>query len=131
MHNRLWFWILFNLFVLLFLALDLSVFHRRPREIKFGEAVGWSAFWMALAAAFAIFIFFESGSVKTLEFITGYLIEESLSVDNLFVFLLIFRYFKVVGEHQHKVLFWGILGALVTRGLFILAGVTLIRNFHW
>jgi tellurite resistance protein TerC len=131
MHNRLWFWILFNLFVLLLLALDLALFHRRPREIKFREALGWSVFWIALAAAFAAFIFFESGRIKTLEFITGYLIEESLSVDNLFIFLLIFRYFKVAGDQQHKVLFWGILGALLTRGAFILAGVTLIRQFHW
>lgn len=131
MHNRLWFWILFNLFVLLLLALDLALFHRRSREIKFREALGWSAFWIALAAGFAAFIFFESGSTKTLEFITGYLVEESLSVDNLFVFLLIFSYFKVAGELQHRVLFWGILGALLTRGVFILAGVTLIRQFHW
>src|SRR5438105_7208544 len=131
MHNRLWFWILFNLFVLVVLTLDLALFHRRPREIKFREALGSSVFWIALAAAFALFIFFESGRVKTLEFITAYVVEESLSVDNLFIFLLIFRYFKVAGEQQHKVLFWGILGALVTRGIFILAGVTLLREFHW
>jgi tellurite resistance protein TerC len=129
--NQLIFWILFNLFVLLMLALDLGVFHRRAHAIKFQEALGWSLMWIALAAAFAILVYFWHGRTASLEFVTGYVIELSLSVDNLFVFLVIFRYFRVAGANQHKVLFWGILGALIMRGIFILAGVGLIRRFHW
>ena len=125
------FWILFNLFVAAMLALDLGVFHRRAHAVKFREALTWSAMWIALAAAFALLVFFWHGRTASLEFVTGYVIELSLSVDNLFVFLLIFRYFKVSGELQHKVLFWGILGALVMRAVFILLGVGLIRKFHW
>ncbi len=129
--NQLIFWILFNLFVLAMLALDLGVFHRRAHTVKFREALAWSATWIALAAAFAVLLYFWRGHVTTLEFVTGYVIELSLSVDNLFVFLLIFRYFRVPAVHQHKVLFWGILGALFMRGVFILVGVGLIRQFHW
>ena len=130
--NHPWFfWIAFNLFVLALLVLDLFVFHRHARVIKFREALGWTAFWIALAMCFAVLVYFWHGPAKTLEFVTGYVMEESLSVDNLFVFLLIFRYFKVPAQYQHKVLFWGILGALVTRFLFIAAGVTLIRRFEW
>jgi len=125
------FWILFNLFVVAMLALDLGVFHRPGHVIKFREALGWSVLWIALAGAFAVLVYFWRGHVPALEFVTGYVIELSLSVDNLFVFLVIFRYFKVAGENQHKVLFWGILGALIMRGIFILAGVGLIRRFHW
>src|SRR5512132_16708 len=129
-HNLL-FWILFNVFVLAMLALDLGVFHRRARVVKFREALGWSVYWISLAAVFAVGVYFWRGRVTALEFTTGYLVEEALSVDNLFVFLLIFRYFQVPAHLQHKVLFWGIVGALVMRGLFILAGVTLIRRFEW
>ena len=125
------FWVLFNLFVVAMLVLDLGVFHRRTHAVKFREAMTWSAMWIALAAAFALLVYFWHGRAASLEFVTGYVIELSLSVDNLFVFLLIFRYFKVAGEHQHKVLFWGILGALVMRAIFILLGVGLIRRFHW
>ena len=125
------FWILFNLFVLAMLALDLGVFHRPGHTIGFREAVGWSALWVTLAASFAVLVFFWHGRAESLEFATGYLIELSLSIDNLFVFLVIFRYFRVPGELQHRVLFWGILGALITRGVFILAGVSLIRRFEW
>jgi tellurite resistance protein TerC len=125
------FWILFNLFVLAMLALDLGVFSRRAHTVGFREALGWSAMWVALAAAFAVLVYFWHGRPVALEFVTGYVIELSLSVDNLFVFLVIFRYFRVPAEQQHKVLFWGILGALVMRGIFILAGVGLIRRFHW
>jgi tellurite resistance protein TerC len=125
------FWILFNLFVLAMLALDLGLLHRRVHVVKFREAMGWSVMWIALAAAFAVLMYFWHGRTATLEFVTGYVLELSLSIDNLFVFLLLFRYFKVAPAHQHKVLFWGILGALVMRGLFILAGVGLIRKFHW
>ena len=125
------FWILFNLFVLAMLALDLGVFHRPGHTIRFREAVSWSALWVALAASFAVLVFFWHGRTESLEFVTGYLIELSLSIDNLFVFLVIFRYFRVPGELQHRVLFWGILGALITRAIFILAGVSLIRRFEW
>jgi tellurite resistance protein TerC len=125
------FWILFNLFVVAMLALDLGVLNRRSHRVGFREALAWSGIWISLAAAFAVFVFFWMGRTTALEFVTGYVIELSLSVDNLFVFLVIFRYFKVAGEQQHKVLFWGIVGALVMRGLFILAGVTLIRRFEW
>jgi len=125
------FWLGFNLFVLVMLGLDLGVFHRKSHQIKFKEALGWSAFWIALAFGFAGLIAFWQGRQPALEFVTGYVVEESLSVDNLFVFLVLFRYFKVEPEYQHKVLFWGIIGALVMRGLFILAGVQLIQRFHW
>jgi tellurite resistance protein TerC len=127
----LFFWILFNLFVVAMLLLDLGMLNRRAHRIGFREALAWSGMWIALAAAFAILVFFWHGRTPALEFVTGYVVELSLSVDNLFVFLVIFRYFKVPGEQQHKVLFWGILGALLMRGLFILAGVTLIRRFAW
>ena len=113
------------------LVLDLGVFHRRTHIVKFREALLWSAMWIALAAMFAVIVYFWHGRGPALEFVTGYVIELSLSVDNLFVFLLIFRYFQVPTVHQHKVLFWGILGALIMRAVFILAGVGLIRQFHW
>lgn len=125
------FWILFNVFVIVMLVLDLGVFNRRAHSVGFREALGWSALWVALATGFAVLVYFWHGRSASLEFSTGYLIELSLSVDNLFVFLVIFRYFRVPNELQHRVLFWGILGALVTRGAFILAGVTLIQRFHW
>lgn len=130
-HHQLSFWILFNLAVLALLVLDLSVFHRRAHTIRFREALLSSAAWIALAAAFAVGVYFWMGHAKGLEFTTAYLVEESLSIDNLFVILLIFRYFRVPGEYQHRVLFWGILGALVMRGLFIAGGVAMIQHFHW
>jgi tellurite resistance protein TerC len=113
------------------LALDLGVFHRRAHTVKFKEALGWSLVWVALAGVFAVLVYFWHGHTAMLEFVTGYVIELSLSIDNLFVFLVIFRYFKVSGASQHKVLFWGILGALIMRAFFILAGVGLISRFHW
>ena len=113
------------------LVLDLGVFHRRAHSYSFREALAWSALWVGLAAGFAVLVYFWHGHAAALEFTTGYLIELSLSVDNLFVFLVIFRFFRVPGELQHRVLFWGILGALITRGFFILAGVGLIRRFQW
>jgi tellurite resistance protein TerC len=125
------FWILFNLFVVTMLALDLGVLNRRSHRIGFREALAWSGVWIGLAAAFAVLELFWHGQAEALQFVTGYVIELSLSIDNLFVFLVIFRYFKVPDEYQHKVLFWGILGALLTRGIFILAGVGLIHRFSW
>jgi tellurite resistance protein TerC len=125
------FWILFNIFVVAMLVLDLGVFHRRTHTVKYREALIWSVVWITLAAIFAVVIYFWHGRTPSLEFVTGYVIELSLSVDNLFVFLLIFRYFQVPPGHQHKVLFWGILGALIMRAIFIAAGVGLIQKFHW
>jgi tellurite resistance protein TerC len=135
------FWVLFNLFVLALLALDLGVFHRQKHVVGFREAIGWTLVWISLAAGFAVLIYFfghtmvggraRPNSELSLEFIAGYLIEQSLSVDNLFVFLLIFRYFRVPRSLQHDVLFWGILGALIMRAIFILAGITLLNRFHW
>lgn len=125
------FWILFNLFVLSMLALDLGVLNRRSRPISLTKALSWSALWIALAAAFAVLLFFWQGRPQALQFVAGYVIELSLSVDNLFVFLVIFRYFNVPEGHQHKTLSWGILGALLMRGLFIAAGVGLISRFSW
>ena len=130
MHSVL-FWILFNLFVVVVLTFDLGVLHRRPHVIKFREALGWSAAWILLAASFAVLVYFWHGRGATLDFVTGYLIEQSLSVDILFVFLLIFRYFRVPAQHQHKVLSWGIVGALAMRAIFILLGVSLIHRFAW
>jgi tellurite resistance protein TerC len=125
------FWFLFNLFALAMLLLDLRVFRRAGRVVAPREALLWSALWVALAAAFAVLLFFWQGRQATLEFAAGYVLELSLSVDNLFVFLLIFRYFAVPEKYQHEVLFWGILGALIMRGIFIGAGVGLIHRFHW
>ena len=131
MQTHWTFWLGFNLFVLVMLGLDLGVFHRKSHQVKFKEALGWSAFWIALAFGFAILIAFWQGRQPALEFVTGYVVEESLSVDNLFVFLVLFRYFKVEPEYQHKVLFWGIIGALIMRGVFILLGVQAIQRWHW
>lgn len=113
------------------LFLDAAVFHRKAHEVKFKEALLWSAFWISLALLFNVGIYFYKGKEAALQFLAGYLIEESLSVDNLFVFLLIFSYFRVPHLHQHKILFWGILGAQVMRAIFIFAGVALIHQFHW
>lgn len=127
----LYFWILFNVFALGMLVLDLLVFHRRSRVVRSREALAWSAMWIALAFTFAGVVFFWQGRQVALEFITGYVLELSLSVDNLFLFLVIFRYFAVPEQNQRSVLFWGIIGALLMRGIFIIAGVGLIERFHW
>jgi len=129
--NQLLFWILFNLFVLGMLALDLGFLQRPGHTVKFREALTWSLIWIGLAGAFAVLVYSRYGHTTAVEFVTGYVIEISLSVDNLFIFLLIFRYFRVAPEHQHKVLFWGIVGALVMRGIFIMVGIGLIQRFHW
>jgi tellurite resistance protein TerC len=127
----LYFWILFNLFALGMLVVDLRVFHRPGHVIGFREALGWSAMYVAMALAFAGVLDFWQGHQSSLEFLTGYVLELSLSVDNLFIFLVIFNYFAVPEEQQHRVLFWGIVGALILRGIFIGAGVGLIHRFHW
>jgi len=124
-------WIGFSVFILFMLSLDLGLFNRRAHDIKYREAAIWSAVWVALASVFAAIVFYYQGSSRGLEFVTGYLIELSLSVDNLFVFLLIFSYFKVPSKYQHRVLFWGVLGALVMRLTMIFVGATLINRFHW
>jgi len=130
--NQPLFWILFNLFVIVMLALDLGVFHRGGGHVvKVREAMLWSVAWITMAAIFALIVLFWHGRTPALEFVTGYVIELSLSIDNLFVFLLIFRFFKVSPEHQHRVLFWGIIGALVMRAIFIVVGVGLISRFAW
>lgn len=121
----------FNLFVVAMLVLDQAIFHRKTHAIGMKEALAWSFTWIALALLFNLGIYFYKGPKPALEFLTGYIIEQSLSVDNLFVFILIFTYFKVPAQYQHKILFWGILGAQVMRGIFIFTGVVLIDKFHW
>jgi tellurite resistance protein TerC len=129
--NQLLFWILFNLFVLAMLAVDLWIFNRPAHEVKLRQALAWSVTWIGLAAAFAVLLYFWRGREWALEFSAGYIVELSLSADNLFLFLVIFRYFGVPAQLQHKVLFWGIIGALVMRGTFIGLGIKLIHTFHW
>lgn len=131
MSHQVLLWGVFNLFVLGMLVLDLVVFHRKAHEIRIREALLWSAFWIALSLLFNLGVYYFRGSEDALEFLTGYLLEKSLSVDNIFVFIMIFTYFRVPYVYQHKVLFWGILGALIMRAAFILLGVTLIQKFHW
>jgi len=124
-------WIGFAALLAIMFTLDLGVFNRRSHEIKFREALAWTAVWVSLALAFNAWIYFYMGPSKALEFFTGYIIEESLSVDNLFVFIMIFTYFKVGKAHQPKILKWGIIGALVLRAIFIFAGIGLLERFHW
>ena len=131
MQTPLIFWVFFNLFILVMLAVDLGIFHRKSHKVNVKEALVWSAVWITLSLLFNLAIYFWRGPTTALEFLTGYLLEKSLSVDNIFVFILIFSYFRVPAEYQHKVLFWGILGALVMRAIFIAVGVTLIHKFHW
>jgi tellurite resistance protein TerC len=129
--ERLVLWIAFNVFVLGMLALDLGVFHRKAHAVSMKEASIWSVVWIALAMVFNLGIYFAWGPERALEFITGYVIEKSLSIDNLFVFLMIFQYFATPAQYQHRVLFWGIVGALFLRAIFIVTGSVLLHNFHW
>jgi tellurite resistance protein TerC len=129
--GSLWTWVIFIVFVLGMLALDLGVFHRKAHKISMREATIWTIVWIALSMVFNVIIYFWQGSDAAVKFFTGYVIEKSLSVDNIFVFVLIFATFKVSSELQHRVLFWGIIGALVMRGLFIGLGTALINRFHW
>src|SRR4029078_11647960 len=126
-----WLWIGFSLFIFTMLALDLGLFNRKAHTIRYREAWIWSAVWVTLAMIFASIVFHYQGSQRGFEFLTGYLIELSLSVDNLFVFLLIFSYFKVPAKFQRRVLFWGVMGALVMRLTMIFVGAALINRFHW
>ncbi|HXV98590.1 MAG TPA: hypothetical protein VEC93_09210, partial [Anaerolineae bacterium] len=141
MTDTIWLWIGFNLFVLAMLALDLGVFHRHTHAVSVKEAAIWSGVWISLAMIFNVGLYFfwdaispgseYSNSEAALAFFTGYLIEKSLSVDNIFVFVLIFTYFAVPALYQHRVLFWGIIGALVMRGILIAVGAALLEEFHW
>ncbi|MEI8315023.1 MAG: TerC family protein [Verrucomicrobiota bacterium] len=124
-------WTVFGVLVAGMLVLDLGVFHRKAHAVNVKEALGWSAVWITLALLYNLGVYFWLGPAKALEFLTGYVIEKSLSVDNIFVFILLFSYFRVPSEYQHKVLFWGILGALFMRAAFIALGVTLINKFTW
>jgi tellurite resistance protein TerC len=124
-------WGLFALVVVLALAVDLGVFHRKAHVVSMREAAIWTSVWASLALSFNGFVYHRFGTQKALEFLQGYLLEWALSVDNVFVFLVIFRYFQVPPQHLHRVLFWGIIGAVVARGVFIAAGVALLERFHW
>jgi len=131
LENKYILWGGFNILVLAMLALDLGVFHKKDHRISVKEGLVWSVIWVVVALIFNVFVYFWHGSEAGLQFFTGYLIERALSIDNIFVFLLIFTYFGVPDKYQYKVLFWGILGALVMRGLFIALGALLIATFHW
>lgn len=141
MEESIWLWVGFNVFVLVLLALDLGVFHRKAHAVSMKEALTWSIVWISLSLLFnlVIYLFWDqmvpnssyTNGEAALAFLTGYLIEKSLSVDNIFVFILIFSYFAVPDRYQHRVLFWGILGALIMRGTLILVGSVLLDTFHW
>jgi tellurite resistance protein TerC len=124
-------WAAFALLVVAVLALDLGVFNRKAHVVRMREAVLWTSAWATLALGFNAFIYYRFGAVKAAEFLQGYLLEYALSVDNIFVFLVVFRYFRVPNEQLHRVLFWGILGAVISRGLFIGLGAVIIQRFHW
>ncbi|HWL52855.1 MAG TPA: TerC family protein [Chthoniobacteraceae bacterium] len=130
MLQNIWFWV-FNAVVVVLLALDLFVFHRKAHVVSFKEAAGWSAFWVSLSLGFCGLVWYHLGHDKGVEFLTGYMIEYALSMDNIFVFVLIFSYFKVPPQLQHRVLFWGIIGALVMRAIMIFLGVAIVTRFHW
>jgi tellurite resistance protein TerC len=129
--NMTFFWIGFHILIFAMLAIDLGVFHRKSHAVAIKESLIWSAVWISLALLFNLGIYFLMGKVQALEFLTGYLIEKSLSVDNIFVFVLIFAYFNIEQKYQHKILFWGIIGALIMRIGLILLGVELMNRFHW
>ena len=124
-------WVIFGVFVLGMLALDLGVFNRKAHEIRFREAAIWTTVWVSLAMIFNAWIYFEFGSQKALEFLTGYVLEEALSVDNIFVFVILLASFAVPKMYQHRVLFWGVLGAIIMRAIFIGLGAALVSRFHW
>src|SRR6266568_4074567 len=129
--GNIWLWIGFNVFVLAMLSIDLGVFHRKAHTVSLKEASIWSVVWILLALIFNVGIYLFSGPEPALQFFTGYLIEKSLSVDNIFIFVLLFTTLSVPAAYQHRVLYWGILGALIMRGMLIAVGVALIESFHW
>jgi len=131
MDTPIIFWIIFNAFVLMMLALDLGVFHRKSHDVTVKEALTWTFVWIFMSLIFNTIIYFWKGQQQALEFFTGYLVEKALSVDNIFVFIMIFSYFQIPTKYQHKVLFWGIIGALIMRIIFIFAGVALLEKFHF
>lgn len=131
MDTPIIFWMIFNAFVIIMLALDLGVFHRKSHEVSVKEALIWTFVWIFLAMIFNVIIYFWRGQQQALEYFTGYLVEKALSVDNIFVFIMIFTYFQVPAKYQHKILFWGIIGALIMRVIFIFAGVALLEKFHF
>lgn len=131
MHDKIYFWIGFHVIVVVMLILDLGVFNRKSHTVNMKEALAWTVVWVLVAQVFNLFIYFDYGATKAMEFLAGYLLEQSLSVDNLFVFLVLFSYFRVPSEYQHKVLFWGIIGAQLMRAFFIVLGTVLITKFHW
>jgi tellurite resistance protein TerC len=124
-------WVIFSAIVVVALAVDLGVFHRKAHVVRMQEAAIWTGVWASLALGFNVFVYQRFGAVKAAEFLQGWLLEYALSVDNVFVFLLVFRYFHVPQQHLHRVLFWGIVGAVVARGLFIAIGAVVIERFHW
>jgi tellurite resistance protein TerC len=130
-EHSFWLWVVFGALIAVMLSLDLGLFNRKSHKVTYKESVVWSSVWVSLAMMFAGVVFWHLGKQKGVEFLTGYLIELSLSVDNLFVFLLVFAYFKVPAKYQHRVLFWGVMGALVMRITMILVGTALIRQFDW
>jgi len=129
--GNVWLWIGFTLFILALLAIDLGVFNRKSHVISPKEAMRWVALWVTLALLFCAWVFWQFGRQRGMEFLVGYMIEYALSVDNIFVFLVIFSYFRVPAQYQHRVLFWGVVGAIVLRASFILAGAGLIKHFHF
>lgn len=131
MQTPLYDWIWFMVFIVIMLALDIWVFNKKNHEVKIKEAITWSAIWIGLAMVFNIIIYFQFWATRAMEFFTGYVIEKSLSVDNLFVFIMIFSYFHVKKMYQHKILFWGIIGALVMRAVMIFTWIKLMENFHF
>ena len=129
--HPLWVWVAFNALIIVMLIVDLRVFHRKAHDVRMSEALMWSGVWTVLAFVFNVGVYYWMGSTAAMQFLTGYLIERSLSFDNLFVFLLILTYYRVPSRYQHRVLFYGILGALIMRSTMIAVGVTLIEQFHW
>ena len=127
----IWYWVGFNVFVIIMLLLDLGVFHKKDSIPSLKEAVLWTLFWIALALTFNVGVYFQLGETRAFEFFTAYVLEKSLSIDNLFVFIMIFGFFKIPPKYQHKVLFWGIFGAIIMRAIFIFSGIALINQFAW
>lgn len=125
------FWVIFGALILITLAIDLGLFSSNPHQVSVKEALIWTGVWVIIALSFNVAIYFYMGKEHAMQFLTGYLLEKSLSIDNIFVFYMLFGYFKLIPKYQHKVLFWGVLGAIVFRAIMIVAGANIIREFHW